>query len=368
MRDFKIKKFYTPALNFTRLTGWCLMLLAGCITPYDGEIKEVPPGIVVQGSITNEPGPYVVRLTTPANYTYAGLNLAIQKAIVYITDEQGNRENLVEKTPGEYHTQSLRGEVGKTYQLHIEANGKKYQSRPETIRPVSNIDRIYDESYRTIDPVTNRDILGGWRVFIDTKDPAESGNYYRWNSVHYKQALFCGAQRDRYGNPVYGLYCCSTNCWDIVRCTGPNCINLANDALINGKNISRQMVAEVPVGCLDRYYLEIEQQALSREAYQFWNSVKRMMQNTGGVFDVTPSAIPGNITCLTNPDEDVFGFFGAIGVERVGYYVDRTGADRSNCEPEFPLPPSGAGGMPPPCETCTESLYRTTKTPRFWQF
>ncbi|WP_247235448.1 DUF4249 domain-containing protein [Telluribacter sp. SYSU D00476] len=345
--------------------GWCLVLMAGCITPYDGDVKEVPPGIVVQGFISNEEGPYTVRLTTAANYTYAGLNYAIENATVYITDNEGNRENLVHKGLGEYQTQTLRGQTGRTYQLHIEANGKRYQSRPETIRPVSKIDRVYDESYRIIDPNTRQDILGGWKVYIDTKDPAESGNYYRWSWKHYKQAVFCGSVNDRNGNPLYGLFCCNANCWDIVRCMGPNCINVANDALINGKNITRQEVAEVPVGCLDRYYIEIEQQALSRDAYVFWNTVKRMLQNTGGMFDVTPSAIPGNMTNVTNPDEDVFGYFGAIGVERVGYYVDRTGADRSECDMGMPYPPTG--GIPPPCAPCAESLYRTAKRPGFWE-
>jgi hypothetical protein len=351
----------------SRWTAWCLVLLTGCVTPYDAEIPEIPAGIVVQGFITNEPGPYTVKLTRPTNYTLKGLNFAVQNAVVYITDDQGKRENLVErKGTGDYLTQTLRGQTGRTYQLHIEADGKKYQSKPEMVRPVSKMERVYHESYRTVDPLTRKDVLGGWRVYIDTTDPVESGNYYRWSSVHYKQAQFCGAVRDRLGNPLYGLSCCSPSCWDIVRCTGPNCINIANDALINGKKIAMQKVADVPVGCLDRYYLEIEQQSLSRDGYLFWNTVKRMILNTGGVFDVTPSAIPGNITCLTNPDEEVFGFFGAVGVERVGYVVDRTGADRTNCIPEFPLPPSGAGGFPPPCTTCTESNFRTTRKPLFW--
>ncbi|GAB3166168.1 DUF4249 domain-containing protein [Telluribacter humicola] len=365
MRAVRVPKFFTPALKLSRLTGWCLMLLAGCITPYDGEIKEVPPGIVVQGFISNEEGPYTVKLTTAANYTYAGLNYAIEQATVYITDNEGRREDLLHKGQGEYVTQTLRGVIGQTYQLHIEANGKKYQSKPETIRPVSKIERVYDESFRTVDPTTKQDRQGGWKVYIDTKDPAESGDYYRWSWKHYKRTLFCGDVKDRQGNVLYGLFCCSTNCWDIVRCMGPNCINVANDALINGRDITRQLIAEVPVQCLDKYYIEIEQQSLSRDGYIFWNTVKRTLQNTGGLFDVTPSSIPGNITCLTNPDEEVFGFFGAIGVERVGYYVDRTGADWSNCDPGLPYPP--AGGVPPPCSACNESLYRTAKIPQFWE-
>jgi hypothetical protein len=260
----------------------------------------------------------------------------------------------------------MQGQVGHTYQLHIEVDGKKYESKPELLREVPPVERVYDEPFEEINPTTNQRQLGGWKVYVDTRDPAEQGNYYRWAWKHYKQALFCGAATDRFGNPLYGLFCCTTNCWDIVRCLGPECINVANDALINGKNISRQVVAEVPVQCQDRYYIEIEQQALSRDAYLYWNTTKRMLQNTGGVFDVAPSAIPGNMTCTTDPGEQVLGFFGAVGVSRVGHYVDRRNADRVNCDRGYPYPPSG--GIPPPCVNCVESRFRTTKIPQFWEF
>ncbi len=337
----------------------------GCVTPYEGDFKQQPENVVVQGFVSNEPGPYTIQLVRPANYSFAGYSIGINGAKVYITDDKGLREDLVETVAGgQYQTQKLQGITGRTYQLHFEVAGKVYESKPELLREAGTIERIYHEPYQSISPTTSERQLGGWRVYIDTQDPAERGNYYRWNSVHYKRLLTCGSVKDRNGNPIYRKFCC-TNCWDIVRCLGPNCINIANDALINGQQIARQEVATVPVECRDKYYLEVEQQALSRDAYVYYKTIKQLLQNTGGVFDVAPSAVPGNLTCVSNPNEQVLGFFSAVGISRVAHVVDRSDADRAACPPELPDPPS------PPLPTCTpceESLLRTGQKPRFWDF
>ncbi len=339
--------------------------MSACVTPYEADFKQQPDNVVVQGFISNQPGPYTIQLVRPANYSFAGYSIGIKGAKVYITDDKGLRENLVETLAnGQYKTQKLQGITGRTYQLHFEVDGKTYASKPELLRDAGTIDRIYHETFQSISPITQQRQLGGWRVYIDTKDPIERGNYYRWNSVHYKRLLSCGSIKDRSGNPLFRLFCC-TNCWDIVRCLGPECIKVASDALTNGQEIARQEVAIVPVECRDKYYLEVEQQALSREGYLYWKTIKQLLENTGGVFDVAPSAVPGNMSCLSDPDEQVLGFFSAIGISRVAHVVDRSDADRAACPPELPDPPSPPL---PPCAPCEESLYRTGQKPIYWDF
>ncbi|WP_152757916.1 DUF4249 domain-containing protein [Salmonirosea aquatica] len=354
-------------LPFKKALAWVtIALVSACVTPYEADFKQQPENVVVQGFVSNQPGPYTIQLVRPANYSFAGYSIGIQGAKVYITDDTGGREDLVETSAGgQYKTQKLQGVVGRTYQLHFEVDGKNYESRPELLRDAGTIERIYHEPFQSINPITQERQLGGWHVYIDTQDPAERGNYYRWNSVRYKKLVGCGSAKDRYGNPIYFLFCCS-DCWDIERCLGPDCINVANDALNNGQKIARQEVATVPVECRDQYYLEVEQQALSRDAYLYWKTIKQLLQNTGGVFDVAPSAVPSNLICISNPQEQVLGFFSAVGITRVGHVVDRRDAERASCPAGLPYPPTG--GIPPPCTPCEESLYRTGQKPRFWDF
>jgi hypothetical protein len=347
----------------TRVLTWSLMALIGCVMPFEADFKEQPQGLIVQGYISNATGPYFIRLNRPAEYAFRGFNDIVKNATVYLTDDAGGRYAF-EEIPGgrgDYRSVNFKGAIGRSYQLHIEIGDKRYASSVEQIRPVSAIERVYEEPFRTFD-ASNRSVQGGWNVYIDTQDPAETENYYRWNWIHYNFVFQCGIGRDRNQNPQYYIPCC-TNCWNIVRCTGTDCINLATDRLVNGKKIARQKVAVVPIGCRDKYYIEIEQQSLSREAYAYWSGLQRLINNTGGVFDTAPTALPGNIRCLTDPTENVFGFFAAVGVSRVGHFVDRTQGERSNCPPFLP------GREPsPPCIECKNDLFQTSQRPEFWEF
>lgn len=63
-----------------------------------------------------------------------------------------------------------------------------------------------------------------------------------------------------------------------------------------------------------RYSMLVKQYAISREEYEFWNTIKTMTENTGGLYDVTPISVTGNIMSLSDPEEIVLGFFSVSGV------------------------------------------------------
>ncbi|MDZ7646270.1 MAG: DUF4249 family protein [Cytophagales bacterium] len=67
-------------------------LLAQCITEFDPELNEVNTKLVVDGLITDQPGPYQVRITYSAPYNnneaFAG---SPAQAKVYIKSDGGGR-------------------------------------------------------------------------------------------------------------------------------------------------------------------------------------------------------------------------------------------------------------------------------------
>ncbi len=46
-------------------------------------------------------------------------------------------------------------------------------------------------------------------------------------------------------------------------------------------------------------------------------------ENAGTLFDPTPTAIPGNIYCIDNPEEPVLGYFEASGVSTRRVFINR---------------------------------------------
>lgn len=336
--------------------------LGSCVKPYQPDTKSIGPVIIVEGMITDQPGPYAVNLSYTTDYTFASLNYLVRNANVIISDNLGNSEVLKEISPGAYQTapSGIQGVVGRTYKISIRTtDNKQYVSKPELLKASPPIQKLYYEYKYHPYELTN-DRINTWDVYLDTKDPESKGDYYRWKWKNYEAISACYVSENAMDDGYYrGVSCCSL-CWDINQCYS-NCISLRSDATINGNVLSRQYIMSVLFTSFTTYYVEVEQQALSQGAYNFFNSAQKLIDNTGGIFDAAPLALGGNITCTSNPNEAAFGYFGAAGISVQAIKVDRS---------------TGAVGLPvskkirieglATCVPCINSIYRTPNKPRWW--
>lgn len=341
-------------------------LLVSCVTEFQPDSVSIPSALIVEGMITNQPGPYFVKLTRTADYSYTSLNLLETGATVTISDDLGNKETLKESsTGGTYQTSAtgIQGIAGRTYKVTIRTrNGDQYESDPEKLKAAPAMDHIYAE-YR-YDPqyVINNGKANGWDVYVDTKDAETLGDYYRWDWTHYEFTDVCRTISSPGQSVLTGIPCCS-NCWDITHCY-INCINIMSDVNINGRSISRQLIERVPYDSGTPYYLEITQQLLSQGVYNFFKTAQQQVSNSGGLFDAAPGSIGGNIHSTSNANLRVYGYFGAVGTS-VGYIL----VDRSNAmgRPVSTKDPVNVNSLAP-CALCENSQYRTPVQPRWWKF
>jgi hypothetical protein len=340
------------------------LLVLSCVTEFQPDTVSLTPALVVEGQITDEPGPYTVRLTRTADYSYKAINLLETGATVSIEDNQGNRETLREQAPGGvYQTRvgGIQGVAGRTYKIVILTKaGIRYESQPEVLTAAPPILKLYTEYRNELVPGTSNR-KQGWDLYLDTKDPETTGNFYRWEWTHYEAISVCQKTQLRTGGYT-GIYCC-TECWDITRCY--DCITVASDAEINGQAISGQLIMRAPYTSNASYYVEVEQQSLSRGAYNFWKSVRQLVSNTGGLFDAAPQSVQGNIRCMTDPNVTAYGYFGATGVSRMPFYVDRS---KGIGVPDLDFPVNVPYPTNPACIVCENSLYRTPNKPKWWVY
>ena len=339
----------------------CGLLVLSCVTEYEPGTVSIPPSLIVEGQITDQPGPYFVKLTRTADYSYKSLNLLETGAVLTISDNLGNQETLKEITGGTYQTAvgGMQGVVGGRYKLTIETkDGKRYESEAEVMQAAPPITKLYYEYTKEAGGLTAAKNQG-WDVYLDTKDPETPGNYYRWSWTHYEFTAVC-FQKELPNGRLTGLGCCS-NCWNITRCY--TCISVTSDASINGQNISRQFISRVPYKSKAPYYLEVQQQAISKGAYEFWKSVKGLVNNTGGLFDTAPATVQGNIRCISDSTTRAYGFFGATGLSEQYINIDRSdGQGIPDLDPPVVVP------IPSACYPCENSLYRTPNKPRWWVY
>ncbi|HKL38440.1 MAG TPA: DUF4249 family protein, partial [Bacteroidales bacterium] len=124
-----MKKIAHYALLLLIIAGW-----VRCTEPYEHEVDDFENVLVIQGMITNQPGPYRVKISRtmglsekhPEAYRETG-------AVVTISDEKGNFETLTEKAPGIYQTDpnGIQGNIGHEYVLTVyTADGSNYESEP----------------------------------------------------------------------------------------------------------------------------------------------------------------------------------------------------------------------------------------------
>jgi hypothetical protein len=106
-----------------------LLFFTSCEKIIEIDLKENQSKIVIVGNITNEVGPYFVKITKSSLLNYQGENATIDNAVVTIRDNQGNTEMLSAIGNGNYQTTKIRGKVGLTYTLVAKIGGETYTAQ-----------------------------------------------------------------------------------------------------------------------------------------------------------------------------------------------------------------------------------------------
>ena len=341
------------------LISLLLLSVISCIEPYDPGLVGGERFLVFDGVLTDAPGPYRFQLSRSAGYnsTEGVYDQRVTGAVLTITDDLGRVVRFLDVGRGAYGSPTgFRGQSGRRYTLKIAYGGQNYQSEPELLQAVPPIDTAY-WAYKP--PASGPSQTNGdFAVSIDLKDPAGTSNYYQWDWIHYEKPDFCVLYTPPGSNITYAKRCCSMDCWNSSRSTGQ--IILASDQFINGNRLTGQAVARVPFDDTTPYYLRIGQQSLSEGAYQYWQTVRALTNNVGGVFDATPATLTGNLRNTLSTGPIILGYFQASGRRERLVYVSRFAPPKlPYAKTEYPFWPT--------CEPCTESLYRTGVRPEGWQ-
>lgn len=335
-----------------------LMLVGSCIDRIDIAIPDISPSaFVVDGMITDAPGPYTVKLTR-------GIRLddtrfvaePIQAKSITLFDNYGNSEIMVERSTGVYETkpEGMRGVIGGEYYIRIESmDGHIYESIPEKIKPVGEIDRLYFqfESTTDLDGFEQQ----GYRIFVDSHTPGSDSTFVRWRftgtyvvetlpQYHIDDASQCsydplpcsgwaivnGELKEGYAyNPatytyeyVIGLKCSCCRCWVTPR---ENIPTVASVHTQKGGEFNGMEVGYVPVNFytfFEKYQVKVSQFSLSRNAYNFWLNLRQQRDAIGSLFQPVTGKVQKNFL-EDGKASDVQGIFQASAVNTKIIYLDK---------------------------------------------
>ena len=265
--------------------------------------------VVVQGSITNEEGPYFFKLSLSQKLSSMKDGLGISDALIMINDNTGTTDTLkllppvIQRHPkwlyyfitikkysgindtirllsddtsilkGVYCTTKIQGIVGNTYSLKIVYKTSTIQAQ-EQMQIVPKIDSVkFKEQF------LEKDGQNYYVPYIYFREPKDQINYYMFNFGS-----------DNLYNLIYG----SAHIWNF---------SILNDTFltdyISGFNLDD---GASPVGHEDFYYFnqgdkaKIRMLSLSKNAFDYYQALLKQFENDGGAYSPTPASPPTNLT------------------------------------------------------------------------
>jgi hypothetical protein len=244
-------------------------------------------------------------------------------AQVVIVSANGTMYPLVDTaTNGTYVSSPLNLDITQKYQVSVTTSeGNKYLSDLVTSKVSPPIDSLTWQELP--DPLTGMDAV---KIYVNSHDPTNNTRYYRWDYVEtyihhsYYQSLWfrVGNVIAPIDNPSQSTY----TCWSTA--------NSANILLGTSITLASDVISQAPIASFAqndpkmdvRYSTLVRQYALDINAYNYWLTVQKNSQSLGGLFDLQPAQIRGNMHGVTNPNDVVLGYVSASSVQEKRLFID----------------------------------------------
>jgi hypothetical protein len=295
---------------------WSSLLLSGCVDPFVLESSSYEELIVVDGMLSDQPGPYEVRISTSVRIDQI-LYKPLSQCSVWVSDESGATYPFPESAYGVYHSDSASfiGKVGMGYQLHvISPSGEEYVSRTERIRPAIGIDSVYALVESPIDALTGRP-MHGFQFVVDAAEantdtvrmlwllePTYAYNADFMIDFYYDGALHPFPNRD-------SLFTCYKT-FQVPEIFTFSATGAQNNRL-TGKRLHFESTQNraLSIG----YSLLVRQLTISDQAMEYWTELQAISEVQGNVFGQQPFQVNGNIHDINDPEHKALGYFMAAG-------------------------------------------------------
>lgn len=322
-------------------------LLDSCVTPFEPVGHEGAENILVIEGDINANGVTEVYLSRSQKLKDANKRSFLSGAIVWIESEKGAKYFANQTVTGKevsYRTPSLNLDRTLKYKLCVSLQGGHlYESQLVPVLTSPPIKSIGFERDTVKKSVTFN---------VSTEDPLNSTKYYKWTytedwefSSHiyttyiYNPATFSIDELNYDKNIYY--------CWNKGSSTS---ILIASTTHLSSDKVEKMPL--VSMGSTDDrisilYSIEVTQRAITQEAYQYWDNLKKNSDKVGGLFSPQPSEMMGNIKCISDPTQVVLGYISAGVTVSKRFFAShsemKTYSYYHNCaivEPETQSPPT----------------------------
>ena len=343
---------------------------------FDTSLSEYP--VVVEGYISDQPGPYEIRISRSFDVQSKNtIFTPISVKSLTIFDDQGNSEILTSKQVGVYNTSvnGIQGVVGRSYHIAVELlDGKAYESTPELMLSTGTVDSVYFSFFKEDFPEAATQY--GFDVFFDATTGGNSNVDFLWRFTGTYQVdtnpelytISCGEARCPAPRPCSGVIvqdgltrvgpCDCCNCWVDFRNDVPI---VSDNQLVQGNRFQNVKGYRVPLNkwiFLHKVYANIEQLSLTPTARKFWKAIKDQKEAVGSLFQPISGQVQSNFIQTSGDSSPLEGFFFATSIKSKGVFITRDDVPR-----EVTIPPQDL----PYNDSCLTFPNSTNQKPSYWE-
>jgi hypothetical protein len=296
-----------------KLAAWMLFLLVGvqaCRDPYtpDLDVRDADAILVVDGFIDiSGSSNFKIAFSSPivredGTNSYRQPSGPVRTANVSIVSS-ANQSYPAQYNPSSGVYEIVHGALdpNQTYFVRIQVGQDVYESQPAKALRSGEIQNV---EYEIKDD--------GIEILVSSDDANHATPYYRWE---FKEAW-------RFNSPVQPTVFIQNGELALIT---PDNLNYGscfrfdqsrNILIASTREFAENKIFKMPVQSIPnysekislRYSILVKQYAISPEAYNFWELIKKNSEQIGDIFGVMPSEINGNIRNVNDPLEKVIGF------------------------------------------------------------
>ncbi len=304
-----ILKYYSAIIIAT--------VFAHCVKPYNPPALQAKNNyLVVDGFINtgaNQVTTIILTRTRSISDSVTATNPELGASIQIVSND-GTTYPLTETGNGNYQSAVLNLNISKTYQVKITtSNGHKYSSELVSSAQTPPIDSLSWQQQ------------GDVNIYLYTHDPANNTHYYKWDYTEtWEYKSFLQGYYVVKGDHIFVSDTTDQidSCWQSKLSTN---ILIGSSIALSDDVINQEPITIIPQNdpkIFERYSILVRQRGISADAYKYWGIVQKNSQDRGGLFDLQPGQLVGNIHSETDLTEPVIGFINASAETEKRMFID----------------------------------------------
>jgi Domain of unknown function (DUF4249) len=301
------------------------LICSSCVEPFEPELEETQSVMVISGKITDRPGRHTLSVSRSSPYTISEFR-PVEFCIATVSNQEGDMLEYTYEGSGIYSVDVPDSflDVGDAASLMVlTPSMREYRSDYDTILPCPDFDSLYYEiqEKETIDPERN---VMGIQFYLDMSGPSTDSRNLLWQveeTWEYWASLFGthiwladGTHKAYRSYPIF-------KCWKSKPIDQLYTATTRNLSANRIKRMALHYVSNETDRLSVTYSIQVKQQSLSGDAYDYFQRLNEQAAESGGMYDIQPSSLRGNLYSVNDPEELVLGYFHAAQLREKKIFV-----------------------------------------------